>query len=301
MAELLAVEIELREGSGDQPSLRQYEHRFPDWPQIVRQAFARSGKSPGEATFSGANISAQVGVYRLREVIGSGASSTVWKAIDTRLDRVVAVKIPHAGEFAADELTRLNREARLAARLRHPGIVRIYDVGVFDKRPFLVSELIDGKSLKDRLRERRFEPDEAAELCIQICKAAEHAHAHGLVHRDLKPANILLDLEGKPHIADFGLARATDGEAASITHEGQILGTPAYMAPEQASGKGVDARSDVYALGVLLYELLVGSRPFRGDATAVIHAVLHEDPAPPRRMNPSIPRDLETIALVAMA
>jgi WD40 repeat protein len=227
----------------------------------------------------------------------------VYKAPDAELDRLVAIKVPRAGCFAtAEEEARFLREARSAGRLTHPGIVPVHEIASHDGLPFLVSDYIDGRTLAALLAERRPGFREAAELVAQVADALDHAHRHKVVHRDVSPRNILIDAAGRPHVTDFGLARRDEGSVA-VTREGQILGTPAYMSPEQAAGEQarIDGRSDVYSLGVILYELLTGELPFRGTLTTLLRQVLEEEPRPPRKLNDRIPRDLETVCLKAMA
>lgn len=239
--------------------------------------------------------------FELIEILGTGSFGTVWKAYDTKLDRVVAIKRPRFDVSVPHTRQQFDREARAAAQLAHPGIVSLYEVAEFEGELFIVSEFIDGVTLAEHVRHQRPPHKLVVEWLISIAEAVHHAHERGVIHRDLKPGNILIDADGELHITDFGLAKRDRGEV-TVTVKGQILGTVKYMSPEQAKGEShyADRRSDVYTLGVILYRLLTGVTPFDGSATFILQKIQNEEPKKPRTLSGDTPRDLETICLKAM-
>jgi serine/threonine protein kinase len=251
----------------------------------------------------------KIGRYEILEELGHGAMGTVYRAKDPAMDRVVAVKtiisLVLTSDRGSDFRERFYREARAAGALAHPGIVPVFDVGEHEGFPFLVMEFINGKTLADTVRKgERMPLDRICEIGQKIAEALGYAHQHGVVHRDIKPANILLtskEAHGieRPKITDFGVAKLAAGHT---TLTGQILGTPAFMPPEQFTGAPIDGRADIFSLGVVLYLLATGEQPFPGESiTAVSYKVVNTEPVPPRKLNPSIPLKLDGIILKCLA
>ena len=242
----------------------------------------------------------QIGSYEIVEELGRGGMGVVYKARDVRLKRTVALKVILTGTHATDnERKRFQTEAESVARLKHQNIVQVYEVGESEGHPFLALEYCSGGSLADRLKRKRPSPRDAASLVASLSNAMEHSHLAGVVHRDLKPANVLFDADGTPKIADFGLAKKLD-EDEGHTRTGAIMGSLGYMSPEQASGQNANTNSktDVYAMGAILYSLLAGHPPFQGsNAIETLNLVMDGEPIPIRRTHPNCPRDLETISL----
>ncbi len=238
--------------------------------------------------------------YRLDRLLGHGGMAEVYAATDLAFDRRVAVKVPLPQYLGARGFAhRFRRAAEAAANISHPHIVAVLDRGEQGGVPFLVMEQVDGTSLREALRFRSFDTEQAVELCADVASALQHAHSLGIVHRDIKPDNILLSADGTAKVVDFGLARLIDARQRVDTGP---LGSAAYLSPEQASGDSLDARSDVYSLGIVLYELLTGARPFSAESpVAIALKHLNEPPPPPRRLNPAVPREVEAVVIRALA
>jgi serine/threonine-protein kinase len=238
--------------------------------------------------------------YEILQVLGRGGMGVVYKARHLGLNRLVAIKMILAGVHASpSELARFRAEAKIVARLHHANIVQVYEIGSHEGRPYIVLELVEG-SLARRLAGSALPPRQAADWLMTLARAVHYAHQQGIVHRDLKPGNILLGRDDTLKIADFGMAKIVAGRAASQTLTGAIRGTPSYMAPEQAEGDSsqIGPAIDIYGLGAILYELLTSQPPFQADSPrATLDQVLSREPAPPTRLRPNLPRDLETICL----
>ena len=251
----------------------------------------------------------KIGRYEIIDELGRGAMGTVYRTNDPAMGRVVALKtitgVVLASEFGDESRERFYREARAAGALAHPGIVPVFDVGEHEGMPFLVMEFVTGRTLADVLKKgERLSVDRVCEIGQNIAEALGYAHQQGVIHRDIKPANILMtsrEVYGfeRPKITDFGVAKLSEEGA---TRTGQIIGTPAFMPPEQFTGAPVDGRADIFSLGVVLYWMATGEQPFPGDSmTAVSYKVVHTEPVPPRKLNPSLPVQLENIILKCMS
>ncbi len=262
--------------------------------------FTHGGESESPQAAFSLELPCQFGDYELLEELGRGGMGVVYRAQQISLKRDAAVKMLLRGKLAsgADE-ARFLQEAEAAARLNHPGIVPVYEVGEHDSRLFFSMKYVSGETLSELLQRGPLPPRFAARLLADVSRAVHFAHEHGVLHRDLKPSNILIDEEGHPHVTDFGLARKVS-ESGSLTKTGAVLGTPAYMAPEQAAGNRgqVGPASDVYSIGTVLYHALTGRAPFQAASPVdIVLMVLEQEPLPPRILNPQADRDLSMIAL----
>ena len=245
--------------------------------------------------------------YRILEKLGAGGMGVVYKAEDTRLGRLVALKfLPQEEGRDVQALARFEREAQAASSLNHHNICTVYDIGEQDGQTFIAMELLDGVTLHEKIKSRPLPPAVLLDYAIQVAAALEAAHEHGIVHRDVKPSNIFITSQGEVKLADFGLAKRVmlpgtpKGEAqtlsASLTHRGALVGTVAYMSPEQAQDKDVDARSDIFSFGIVLYEMATGKRAFPGDSpVTIIGEILHKEPKPIRELNPEATDELQRI------
>ena len=342
--ELVYTEFVIRQKLGQNPTPEEWYARFPRWKADLEQMFqvhdvlcmaetslpTLSRGGPAAALHGRVGQTLRIPGYVILEEIGRGGMGVVYKAMQSKLNRTVALKVilsgPHAGTKERD---RFRREAESAAKLDHPHVVRIYEVGETDGHPYCAMEYVGGGNLADRPKDTLWPPRRAAEFIGLLARAAHHAHDRGIVHRDLKPANILLqsvDLNGtrsdgstadsgrsgprispgtpRPKIADFGLAKVLEGSDVGTTRTGDLVGTPAYMAPEQAAGRRgtVGPTTDVWALGVLLYELLTGHLPFQGESTAeTLLLVSDHEPIAPRQLRPQLPQDLQTVCMKCLS
>jgi tetratricopeptide (TPR) repeat protein len=324
--ELIYNEVLLREQAGETPRLEEYLRRYPQFADQLCRVFEvhraldasslqrtdpsgvatdPGGRAPPRAD---ADAPPAVPGFDVQGRVARGGMGVVWKARQVRLDRVVALKMLRGDDATPEELSRFRLEAEAQARLSHPNVVQVFEVGDVGGRPYFALEYADGGTLAEALRGGPQPARQAARLIRTLALAVEHAHRRGLVHRDLKPGNVLLFREGSPDgegagpvpkISDFGLAKRLQ-EASGQTRSGEVLGTPSYMSPEQAAGKvhEVGPAADVWALGAILYECLTGRPPFLGEtAVDTLLQVKNQEPVPPRRLQPKVPRDLETICL----
>jgi serine/threonine protein kinase len=322
LRELLNIEVAWRKQAGETVRLEDYWQRFPDhfksMEVSVQSRLFRRRRNPqetgplheGESLNAAAvtpplpNDAAPTGLaipgYDLGARLGGGGMGVVYQARQPALKRQVALKLMRDAALAgAEQRARFRVEAEAMARLQHPNIVQIYEVGEHQGQPFFAMELAGGGSLDRKLAAKPLPPTQGAELVQTLARAVEHAHQRGIVHRDLKPANVLLTGDGRPLITDFGLAKCLDRDTA-WTQSGAVLGTASYMPPEQAEGKTQDINhlADVYSLGAILYEVLTGQPPFRGATVrATLEQVIHDMPTPPTSVQPQVPAELEAICL----
>jgi len=256
------------------------------------EAFTRTLATPSVGASLGSLLA---GKYRVLEEVGHGGMGVVYKAEDMKLKRIVAIKfLPRELSMNPEARERFIQEARTAAALSHPNICTIHEVDESVDKPFIVMEYVEGENLREKIKKGPLPIGEALDITIQAADGLEKAHQRGVVHRDVKSANIMVTGSGQAKIMDFGLAKLRGGSA--FTKEGTTLGTIAYMSPEQARGDKVDARTDIWSLGIVLYELASGNLPFRGDLeSAVIHNIIHEEPTPLRAIVSKVPEEFERI------
>jgi serine/threonine protein kinase len=308
LGELLAVELEIRRDVGETLDPEAYRARFPAHLDVINAAFGADGSthSGGQAEFHLSSDAAGVeqalasAGYELLGELGRGGMGVVFRAKQVALGREVAVKVIRAGGFARpSDLRRFRNEAEAVARLDHPNIVPIYDVGRSQGRDYFSMKLIAGAGLDRRLSSFVGDLRESARLVSRTARAIAHAHERGVLHRDLKPANILVDAQGEPHVTDFGLARRLDAEG-DLSLSGDVIGTPSYMSPEQAAGCSgtLTTAADIYGLGAVLHALLTGKAPHTGSTLVeILERVRDERAEPPSHLNPRVPRDLDVICL----
>jgi len=271
---------------------------------VLVAAISQAVSEPSECRATPDFVGRQIGPYRILSLLGRGGMGTVYKARDSRLERDVAIKVLPEARVEGMLRVRFEREARAASALNHPNICSVYDVGEFEDHPFLVMELLEGRTLREYIDTQRRDFGDILHLTLQIVEALEAAHGKHIIHRDIKPANIFVTERGDAKLLDFGLAsraalRAGLAETSTqflLTGPGSAVGTIAYMSPEQARGEALDARTDLWSLGVVFYEMVAGSRPFEGSTAAVVFdAILNKAPVPVRERNPEVPAELARI------
>jgi serine/threonine protein kinase len=239
------------------------------------------------------------GRYEIVKELGKGAMGVVYQAHDPHIGREIALKVLRPDRVSSEDFVqRFLKEARAIGRMSHPGIVTVYDVGEDQGTIYIAMEFLEGVPLNAYCREKTMSIEEITDIGIQVADSLDYAHTRGIVHRDIKPQNIMVSPSGMVKLTDFGIAHIEDPEASHQTQAGEILGTPNYMSPEQVIGKKVDGRSDLYSLGVILYELSTGARPFKGDnLAAIFHAITNETPARPEAVNTGVPSDFSHILM----
>jgi serine/threonine protein kinase len=326
--DLIQAEHDVRRQFGDTAEIAEFEQRFPLQAGALRQLLARAAQdassvqragpaSPHASTenpppraqdtpprdTSPKTLPAQFGRYRILNALGQGGMGAVYLAHDTQLDRRVALKVPHFGPNDGPGLERFYREARAAATLDHPNLCPVYDVGSIDGIHYMTMAFVEGQSLQHFLHSSLPSAADAVALVRKIALALAEAHARGIVHRDLKPSNVMINQRGEPIVMDFGLARRVSAGDVRLTRSGSIVGTPAYMAPEQAAGEtaNLGQACDIYSLGVILYELLTGRLPFEGGVGEVLVQILTSQPPRPSTLRPGIDPLLEAVCLKALA
>jgi serine/threonine protein kinase/formylglycine-generating enzyme required for sulfatase activity len=302
LAELLAMEVELRRAAGDQLNADEYRKRFQNDGELIAAVFSTIDYPVDASLADEGTMPQAIGRFDIRSILGRGGFGVVYLAHDPSLDRLVALKVPRRTRFKASEhVARFIEEARAAAKLKHASLVVVYDVQEHDGLPYIVQEYIEGQNLGDWSAAKRPSFDEIARVLVGVAEALGYAHQHGLTHCDLKLANVLMDTSGQPHVADFGLAVH---ESVQAFRKGEVFGTPAMMAPEQVRGEShrLDGRTDIWAIGVMLYELLVGRNPFTAESRKELYAeIQNHDPKPPRQINRQVPRELERICLKCLS
>ncbi|MBL8817107.1 MAG: protein kinase [Planctomyces sp.] len=264
---------------------------------------SRFSLSGGQESTLKTPVGMQIAHFEIHEILGEGAFGTVYRAWDTQLRRFVALKVPRQGRITRETSRQFLREAQTAAAITHTNVVAVYEIGQHEGSYYIATELIDGITLSEFLKQKKFAAKEAAELMIKVLKGIQVFHDKGIIHRDLKPGNILLDAQQEPHISDFGLARYEALPEITVTQSGKLVGTLLYMSPEQARGesRSLSSRTDIYTAGVILFELLTGQRPFVSTSSRnLLFRILSDPPPSLRKLDHSIPRDLETICLKAM-
>jgi serine/threonine protein kinase len=302
--DLIYSEFLIREELGEAPTLEEYQARFPDWAEALARQIELHRAVGFEADLPSHSIThldkrswPQVEGYTIQSELGRGAAAVIYLARQLSLNRDVALKVlRRSSQLGSSAPARFLREAKVVARLRHPNIIQIYEVGETQQQPYLALEYAAGGTLAQMLRNGPLAPVQAARLVQALAKAMQHAHDAGVIHRDLKPGNVLMADEDTPKISDFGLARLLEG--SKQTRSGTILGTPPYMAPEQAAGRPASHEADIYALGAILYEMVTGQAPFKGaNAWETLKLVQHQPPVPPSQLHDQVPAELERICL----
>jgi serine/threonine protein kinase len=243
------------------------------------------------------------GRYEVVKELGRGTMGVVYQAHDPQIDRMVALKVLRPDRVVSqDFVLRFLREAKAIGRISHPNIVTVYDVGQDRGTIYIAMEYLEGRPLNEAIKGRTLPPEEAVRMCSEVAEALGYAHGKGIIHRDIKPSNIILTPDQRTKLTDFGIARIEDPDAAQQTQAGDILGTPVYMAPEQVMGQRADARTDLYALGVILYEMVVGKRPFGGgNIAAIFRSITHEPPEDPMKAGAFHHRELADLILKSLS